>query len=295
MSNWRMAFKDGNQGYSHWDDCKKREVAAITYIPLAHTDLSKYPKDEPRELWSRLQSAQKGSLRKVAYDMKLGDTIYVKEGKKIVGKGTIVREYFFDDVNCIFSQNKDRIPWSHQVKVQWQANFPPVEVLTHAEQHTVLKLSEKAVEQIEKEASYMETKGDKLSVNEIESFRAELDMGAPIPERVETTICRIIRDTALSKYVKILHKFQCQICGYTIELPGGGRYAEAHHIKPLGEKYNGPDVIGNILCVCPNHHAELDNGVSTITISTLICSKGHVVDSQYVDYHNRYIYNTRNK
>jgi 5-methylcytosine-specific restriction endonuclease McrA len=117
-----------------------------------------------------------------------------------------------------------------------------------------------------------------------------LDLEVPSTERVESTIYRILRDTAMALKVKHLHNHKCQICGHTIELPGGGRYAEAHHIKPLGEKHNGPDVIGNILCVCPNHHAELDYGVSTITISALTCFKGHEIDPKYIDYHNQFVY-----
>jgi hypothetical protein len=120
-----MAFKDGNQGYSHWPDLKKRGVAAITYIPLAHTDLSKYPKDEPRELWSRLKSSQKSSLSNLAFKMKLGDTIYVKDGTSIVGKGTIVSEYFFDDVeylNAYVNTTKHKSLISSNLSVSFKAD-----------------------------------------------------------------------------------------------------------------------------------------------------------------------------
>jgi hypothetical protein len=117
-----------------------------------------------------------------------------------------------------------------------------------------------------------------------------LDLEVPSTERVESTIYRILRDTAMALKVKHLHNYKCQICGHTIELPGGGRYAEAHHIKPLGEKHNGPDVIGNILCLCPNHHVELDYGVLPITVSELRCYKGHEIDPKYVDYHNQFVY-----
>ena len=125
--------------------------------------------------------------------------------------------------------------------------------------------------------------------------REAIDLPAPVPERVETTTYRILRDTAKALCVKDLHQYECQICGHTIELPDGTRYAEAHHIRPLGAPHNGPDVIGNILCVCPNHHAELDYGVSPITLSALRSSKGHAVDPQYVDYHNQKIYNSKDE
>lgn len=116
------------------------------------------------------------------------------------------------------------------------------------------------------------------------------DLEAPLPGRIKMTTYRILRDTNMARYVKYLHKYQCQICGHTIQLQDGKYYAEAHHIKPLGEPHNGPDIIGNIICVCPNHHAELDYGTSTIELSTLNCSQRHAIESQYVDYHNRFIH-----
>lgn len=115
------------------------------------------------------------------------------------------------------------------------------------------------------------------------------DLQSPSPERVPTTHNRIIRDTVLARRVKVLHGYKCQICGHTIKLPDGSFYAEAHHIQPLGEPDNGPDVIGNILCVCPNHHAELDLRARQITVSELAVVPGHAVERRFVDYHNQKI------
>ncbi|HYC57324.1 MAG TPA: hypothetical protein VEL28_20500, partial [Candidatus Binatia bacterium] len=47
------------------------------------------------------------------------------------------------------------------------------------------------------------------------------------PPRIETTTFRILRDTALARRIKLLHNFQCQVCGATIILRDGTRYAEA--------------------------------------------------------------------
>ncbi|MEO6750427.1 MAG: HNH endonuclease, partial [Chthoniobacteraceae bacterium] len=70
-------------------------------------------------------------------------------------------------------------------------------------------------------------------------------------ERVPTITDRILRDTELARRVKSIHRSECQICGHTIQLPNGARYAEAHHIQPLGTPHNGPDILSNILCLCP--------------------------------------------
>ena len=113
------------------------------------------------------------------------------------------------------------------------------------------------------------------------------------PDRVATTTYKIVRDTAMVRRVKRLHGHECQICRHTIHLPNGSRYSEGHHIKPLGSSHNGPDIIGNILCVCPNHHAELDYGVLRIDLSTLRMCKTHPIDGRFVDYHNKDIYKAK--
>lgn len=115
-----------------------------------------------------------------------------------------------------------------------------------------------------------------------------VDIDVP-PNRKETTTNRIIRDTLLSRRIKQLHNFECQLCGHTILLVDGSRYAEAHHIQPLGEPHNGPDTPENLVCVCPNHHAELDFGVRPLALEDLRPSPGHTVGQAYIDYHNVHV------
>ena len=103
--------------------------------------------------------------------------------------------------------------------------------------------------------------------------------------RIETTIYRILRDTALSREVKIAQNFRCQLCSKTIQLSDGSYYAEAHHVKPLGRPYNGPDTIDNIICVCPTCHVLLDYKVIRLEKSRL---PNLSTDNVYV--HNREIY-----
>ena len=109
------------------------------------------------------------------------------------------------------------------------------------------------------------------------------------PGREAVTIYRILRDTEIARRVKILHRYECQICGFTIELPDGTRYAEAHHIRPLGGPHEGPDVAANILCLCPNHHAAVDLGAIHLEISALRTTTGHDVGPAYIAYHNEVI------
>jgi predicted restriction endonuclease len=123
---------------------------------------------------------------------------------------------------------------------------------------------------------------------------AAQDMESPAADRVLTTVSRILRDTGLSNRVKVLHNYECQICGYTLLLADGSRYAEGHHVQPLGSPHNGPDVLGNIVCLCPNHHAACDLGAIALVADELQHATGHYVERSYIDYHNTVVFRGNN-
>jgi hypothetical protein len=113
------------------------------------------------------------------------------------------------------------------------------------------------------------------------------DIDEPKSERMETKVFRILRDTKMCRRIKLLHDSKCQICGHRIALNDGSYYSETHHIQPLGEPHNGPDIEGNIICVCPNHHAELDYFASRLDLTKIKPIDGHRISQKYVDYHNQ--------
>lgn len=110
-----------------------------------------------------------------------------------------------------------------------------------------------------------------------------------LPERIEIHTLRIIRDTQLAKHLKLLHKNCCQICGLSLQLAEDRAYSEAHHIKPLGMPHSGPDVASNIIVLCPNHHALLDYGAISLNRDDLREVRGHIIDEQFIRYHNNEI------
>ncbi|OYD16319.1 hypothetical protein CH330_02910 [candidate division WOR-3 bacterium JGI_Cruoil_03_51_56] len=75
------------------------------------------------------------------------------------------------------------------------------------------------------------------------------------------TVNRVIRDNALSRFLKTVYNSHCQVCNRTFMVPGGRNYAETHHIRPLGGPHNGMDIETNMLVLCPLHHAMFDYGV----------------------------------
>jgi len=84
--------------------------------------------------------------------------------------------------------------------------------------------------------------------------------GSENPKRATQTVQRVIRDSKLGRQLKKLYDYKCQICDLQIETDAGF-YAEAAHIKPVGSPHDGPDLIENLLCLCPNHHLMFDKGV----------------------------------
>jgi len=122
------------------------------------------------------------------------------------------------------------------------------------------------------------------------------EVGTPAP-RVTTTIQRIARSTAVGNYVKRLHRHTCQVCGEVIGTPGGP-YAEGAHIRPLGFPHNGPDVVENVLCLCPNDHVRFDTGAIWLDDDLVVVDaatgqrttslrkvKGHSLRPDCVEYH----------
>jgi predicted HNH restriction endonuclease len=117
-----------------------------------------------------------------------------------------------------------------------------------------------------------------------------LSGGAAEPGKILIQVYRVIRDTKLCRDIKKLYNYECQICGLTINLPDDGRYAEAHHIIPLGAPHHGADKAENIIVVCPNHHAMLDYGVIKLEPALIIARGKHQISNDSVVYHNAKIY-----
>ncbi len=119
----------------------------------------------------------------------------------------------------------------------------------------------------------------------------------PVARRL-AMVNRAVRSTAVVETVKRLHDHYCQVCDDRIDLPGGLGYSEAAHIRGLGAPHNGPDVIGNILCLCPSDHVRLDRGAIYISsdfvvhnsltgakIGPLSRNPQHPLDVAHINYH----------
>ena len=118
----------------------------------------------------------------------------------------------------------------------------------------------------------------------------------PAPRKEATTL-RIVRDTAVTRRVKALYDYRCQVCGTRLD-GAAGPYAEAAHIRPLGAPHHGPDILANVLCLCPNHHVLFDLSAFGIADSgqllglpgKLDVHKQHPIGVEFLAYHRAHFY-----
>ena len=78
-----------------------------------------------------------------------------------------------------------------------------------------------------------------------------------LPERAEVFSSRQKRNQIRVNKVNELNTYTCQVCGEFFEGVNGPICVGAH-IQPLGLIHEGPDVIENLLVLCPNHHELFD-------------------------------------
>ena len=70
-------------------------------------------------------------------------------------------------------------------------------------------------------------------------------------------------------------------------------YAVGAHIKGLGRPHNGPDIIENMLVLCPNDHYLFDSFAFSISDDysflgkegSLIVKDTHQIGSEFLKYH----------
>ncbi len=115
------------------------------------------------------------------------------------------------------------------------------------------------------------------------------------PERQETRVLRIVRDTEMARQVKVRYDYRCQMCGTRLE-GSAGPYAEGAHIRPLGRPHNGPDEVDNIICLCTNHHVLFDHGGVAINDDLTLIGIGgqleearwHKINREHLRYHREH-------
>jgi hypothetical protein len=242
---WRMAFRDGNKGFEMWDQCLANGVAAIAYGGMDF-DLSRYPEGEPRDRWLQLSAPQRYSLKRFAYRIKVGHTIYVKQGPKIVGKGRVLKGYVFDRRSPIKGEQGDR--WPHLIPVDWDREFLPVTVqIGDTQLFTVRPLSQADLRKLDRACVKLATTRNAIEAIEGKTSTREAEFRQ--------------RNRALIEAKKANSDYRCEACGFNFEEtygPVGNEFVIAHHVEPLaGRSGASRTSLGDISLVCANCHAMI--------------------------------------
>jgi len=250
MNYWRMSFRDGNQGKSVWKDCLERGIAAIDYYDgngdRVVEDCSKLTKEEVVKEFKKIMpnkpTCRKNIIR-IAYKMKDGDIIYAKEGPRIVGKGEIVKEYDFDPEIL-----KDTIvKWAHFLTVDWEEDFPEIEIKLGAEQWTILPLNEERLERIQKKESEIRESREKEKAIEGKKYKSEQTFRS--------------RNRSLINAKKENSDYTCEICGFNFKEKYGDlgeEYIVAHHLELISNrKEPSKTSLDDIVLLCENCHAMI--------------------------------------
>ncbi|MDB2390753.1 HNH endonuclease [Alphaproteobacteria bacterium] len=106
-------------------------------------------------------------------------------------------------------------------------------------------------------------------------------------DRKLSLVTRLKRDVKLSEKLKTMYDYTCQVCGVKLDSPSGS-IANGAHIKALGYPHNGPDVIQNMLCLCPNHHEQFDAFSYYIDPQKLIIRNLDKLDGQKIYVHEKH-------
>ena len=254
-NSWRMAFKWGSQGKSYWRDLRGLGIAAIGYEGL-NLDLSQKNRDQHDDIWRSVwpkNTSGRSSLRNFAYEMKIGDTIYAKEGNSIAGRGIVISDYIYDPRKL-----RSLVGWEHYRRVEWEDNFEPLSITLGAELTTVLCLDPLRRERLAvaaAEASVLRRELDDYGLREGTEGRAVMRLHLAVERN---------RELAQAKKESVLRmagRLRCEACGFDFaKLYGqlGRGYIECHHTIPFS-KLRGlrRTRLSDLALVCSNCHRML--------------------------------------
>lgn len=150
----------------------------------------------------------------------------------------------------------------------------------------------------EREIWLFGNESDKVAIDD---GTVQIPCGNEDTERREMTVNRIQRNRVLVDRMKDLYDHTCQICGDRRQGRSDEGFSHVHHLMPLGEPHDGPDIPENTVVVCPNHHEDFEHGVLEIEPQTkeihhsyeeevdgrtVETREDHELGAQYLAYHN---------
>jgi len=280
MRYWRMAMRRGNQGSDLFPKCRELGIAAICYRDEHGRsivgDCRRLSRDDYENTWRQkalTDIAGRVSLRRIAYEIRNGDVIYVKHGGQITGKGRVVGEYEYDQ---LVATKLGASGWSHFVKVRWDDTFVPFDCLLGAEQWTVLPLNKERLEKVRRSEKVTRNRSsadlDEGVADEIVGIEGETRRGLVQHRKREGRL----RDCKIQHVLKNKRRLACEVPGCDFDFQKvygelGYGFAHVHHLKPLG-KVSGKRTtrLKDLAIVCANCHAMIHKGGACRLLGGLI-------------------------
>ncbi len=242
-------------------------VNGIEYRDTHLKNLKKDKKEKKVHIWHFVKSKKNQELWK---KIKVNDwCLFGLDGKYIIA-GKFLNK--IDDSNfakfnfpkSITSQSKLYAVFEPVIPInlnflKTNREFGITTNLSQMHKITFLKINDEVIKKIRKKFGTIESflridlKQENLKVSKF-----PVDAEEP-PKHIQYTNTRIIRDTIKSEKLKKLYDHKCQICNFEIEILQNKKYAEVHHVWPLGE--GGMDNINNMIVLCPNHHTQFDYAI----------------------------------
>jgi len=113
---------------------------------------------------------------------------------------------------------------------------------------------ELSMEQIQ---AHREIRQQILSSETVDALRKRAQQAKNRPQTRATISIQIVRDEAVSEYVKRAANGMCDLCGNHAPFKNhkGAPYLECHHLTPLAK--GGDDLMNNAVALCPNCHRKM--------------------------------------
>lgn len=263
-----MSFRCRRDSEVHelWQPCFDKGLASITYHSLKNKNLiqykkffrenaGKYPND-----WSDLSASQKYSLRTFAFEIKQGDTIFVKKGSLIVCKG-IVRtgRYIFDNsarLRCPI----DKDVWRHQLLVDWDKRFVPIKIeVGNSQRFTIEALTEEDVNKITSKQKSASKSNKKAFAEEGAEYNAYAKFRK--------------RNREIIEIKKSESNGHCEVCDFNYSHYYKGLFKNhlvAHHLKPIGSR-KVPKItkLEDLALLCSNCHTAIHSTNPPMSLNKL--------------------------
>ena len=113
---------------------------------------------------------------------------------------------------------------------------------------------ELSIEQIQ---AHREVRQQILSSETLDALRKRAEQAKSRPQTRATISIQIVRDEAVSEYVKRAANGICDLCENHAPFKNhkGAPYLECHHLTPLAK--GGDDLMNNAVALCPNCHRKM--------------------------------------